>query len=99
LFAGLDGPVAYVMKCRCVPDRPGGAATVVDHVRLFPRRPEVRWEFRVHEQVLPTLRAAGVDVRWADVRIDHVGYADPALRRRKLDRDVRLLRLELADRP
>jgi tetratricopeptide (TPR) repeat protein len=71
----------------------------VDHVRLFRRHPEIRWEFRIHEQVLPALRRLHTDVRWSDVVINHVGYQDPALRRRKLERDVRLLKLEDADRP
>jgi tetratricopeptide (TPR) repeat protein/predicted O-methyltransferase YrrM len=100
LFAGLtDEHAAFVMKCRCLPDRPGGAITVVDHLRLFRLRPDVRWAYRVHEQVLPALRRTGADVRWADAMIDHVGYTDPVLRRRKLERDLRLLGLELADTP
>ena len=89
LFASLDGSnVAYVLKCRCLIDRPGGTPTVVDHVRLFPRRPDVRWEHRVHEQVLPALRRAGTDVRWSDVIVDHVGYVDPAVRKRRARRCV-----------
>jgi GT2 family glycosyltransferase/predicted Zn-dependent protease len=100
LFAALpDGNAAYVLKCRCVPHGPGGSAMVVDHVRLFRRDPAVRWEHRVHEQVLMPVRRAGHPVHFTDVRIDHVGYADPALRGRKLERDLRLLRLELAERP
>jgi tetratricopeptide (TPR) repeat protein len=57
----------------------------------------VRWEHRVHEQILPALRRSGADVRWADVAVRHVGYADPALRGRKLERDLRLLELERAE--
>src|SRR5439155_1378734 len=53
----------------------------------------------VHEQVLQAVRASQADVRWADVTVRHVGYTDPALRRRKLERDLRLLRLEDAERP
>ena len=38
---------------------------VVDHVRLFPLRPDVRWTYRVHEQILPSLmKRARVTVRW-----------------------------------
>lgn len=100
LFAQLrDENAAYVLKCVCVPDAPGGAATVVDHVRLFRNDPRVRWRYRVHEQILPALRAAGADVRWGDVRVHHVGYVDPALRARKRERDTRLLRAELAANP
>ncbi|MGE3804185.1 MAG: glycosyltransferase [Gemmataceae bacterium] len=99
-LAGLkDENVAYSMKCLCVPDRDSGTATVVDHVRLFRNHPQIRWRYRVHEQILPTVRKAGGDVRWADVVIRHVGYQDPALRRRKLDRDLRLLHLEDEEHP
>ena len=57
LFAGLkDENAAYVMKCLCLPDRAAGTATVVDHVRLFRNRPDVRWGYRIHEQILPAVR-------------------------------------------
>jgi GT2 family glycosyltransferase/predicted Zn-dependent protease len=100
LFAGLDGDAAaYAMQCRCLPDPVTGATTVVDHVRLFRNHPEIRWRYRVHEQILPAVRATGGTARWADVVIDHTGYQDPALRRRKLARDLRLLQLEDAEHP
>ncbi|MGL4555795.1 MAG: glycosyltransferase, partial [Gemmataceae bacterium] len=100
LLAGLRHEnAAYVMKCHCVPVAPGAPGTLVDHVRLFPRHPEVRWRYRVHEQILPALRARGAEVRWADVRIDHVGYVDPALVGRKRQRDLALLEEERAERP
>jgi glycosyltransferase involved in cell wall biosynthesis len=100
LFASLrHEPAAYVMKCRCVSDGPGGSVTVVDHVRLFRRDARLRWRYRVHEQILPALREAGADVRWSDVAVTHVGYADPVARGRKLERDLRLLRIEEAEQP
>ena len=101
LLAGLrrGDEAAYVIRCACDPDERGGGATVVDHVRLFPRRGDVRWDYRVHEQILPALRRAGVPVRWTDLTVRHVGYADAVTRRRKLDRDRRLLELERAARP
>jgi tetratricopeptide (TPR) repeat protein len=100
LFAGLgDENVGYVMKCLCLPDPASRSATVVDHVRLFPNHAEVRWQYRVHEQILPALRRRGGSVRWTDVVIHHAGYQDPALRSRKLERDLRLLGLENTDHP
>jgi GT2 family glycosyltransferase/predicted Zn-dependent protease len=100
LLASLpSGGVAYSMKCLCLPDPETGTATVVDHVRLFPNHPRLRWRYRIHEQILPALRGQGVEVRFADVVIHHTGYRDAALRRRKLDRDLRLLRLEQQDDP
>jgi tetratricopeptide (TPR) repeat protein len=94
-----DGNAAFVMKCLCLPDGEGAGATVVDHVRLFRNHPQVRWRYRVHEQILPAIRQVGGEVRWTDVVIQHTGYRDPALRGRKLQRDLRLLHLELADQP
>jgi len=100
LFAGLkDENAAYAMKCLCLPDPVSGTATVVDHVRLFPNHADIRWKYRVHEQILPAVRLKGGEVRWAEVVIQHVGYQDVALRRRKLERDLRLLHLENAEHP
>src|SRR6266852_5628223 len=73
--------------------------TVVDQVRLFRNNPQVRWRYRVHEQILPALRQVGCDIRFTDIAIDHAGYVDPALRRRKTERNLRLLLLEDAERP
>ncbi len=100
LLGGLrpgDG-AAYVVRCAC-DGGPAESPTVVDHVRLFPLRGDVRWTYRVHEQILPALRRAGVPVRWSDAAVRHTGYADPALRARKLARDEAILLEELRDRP
>jgi GT2 family glycosyltransferase len=92
-------PAAYVVRCSCDADAKGGGATVVDHVRLFPLRPDVRWTYRVHEQILPALRKAGIPVRWSEVTVRHTGYVDPELRARKLERDRAILEAELARNP
>lgn len=65
----------------------------------LPHRLRHRWKYRVHEQILPSLRQTGADVRWSDVAIQHVGYVDAALRKRKLARDLRLLELEKQEQP
>jgi hypothetical protein len=90
---------AYSMQCVCLPGAPGGGTTVVDHVRLFRNHPELRWSGRVHEQTLPAIRRLGHEIRWSGVVIHHTGYQDPALRRRKLQRDLRLLRLADLEEP
>ncbi len=46
LLAGLstDDPAGYVVRCACDPSPDGvGGETVVDHIRLFPLRADVRW--------------------------------------------------------
>ncbi len=100
-FANLptEKVVAYVMKCVCLPDPVTGQSTEVDHVRLFRNRPELRWEHRVHEQIMPSIRRLGSEVVLSDVRIQHTGYQDREVRRQKLQRDLRLLKLEEAERP
>jgi tetratricopeptide (TPR) repeat protein len=72
---------------------------VVDHIRLFRNDPRNRWRYRVHEQILPAIRDTQAQVRWAEVVIHHTGYQEPALRRSKLQRDLRLLELEYAEQP
>ncbi len=89
----------FVMKCLCMPDPETGTATVVDHVRLFRNHPEIRWKYRIHEQILPSIRKLGGDVRWAGVTIQHVGYQDASVRKKKLARDLALLVKEDADNP
>jgi glycosyltransferase involved in cell wall biosynthesis len=91
---------AFVVRCACDagPDGSGGD-TVVDHIRLFPLIEGVRWSYRVHEQILPALNRAGVPNQWTDITVRHTGYADRALRSRKLDRDLRILNEQLAERP
>jgi glycosyltransferase involved in cell wall biosynthesis len=91
---------AYVVRCACDPGPDGsGGQTVVDHIRLFPLRDDVRWTYRVREQIVPAIQRAGIPVRWTDLVVRHTGYTDPALRARKLERDARILRVELSERP
>jgi GT2 family glycosyltransferase/Flp pilus assembly protein TadD len=100
LFADLrPGVMAFSMKCLCVPDPAHPSPTVVDHIRLFPNAPAIRWHYRVHEQILPSVRAAGGNVCFVPIVIRHVGYKDPALRRLKLERDLRLLKLDHDEKP
>jgi tetratricopeptide (TPR) repeat protein len=102
LLASLraDQDCAYVVRCACDPGEDGsGGETVVDHIRLFPLREGIRWTYRVHEQILPALRRAGIPVRWTELTVRHTGYTDRALRARKLQRDARILRDELEERP
>jgi glycosyltransferase involved in cell wall biosynthesis len=97
---GTRDDAGYVVRCACDPSPDGtGGDTVVDHIRLFPVRGSIRWTYRVHEQILPALRRAKVPVEWTDITVRHTGYVDQALRGRKLERDTRILRGELDERP
>lgn len=73
---------------------------VVDQVKLVRNRQDLRFEGRVHEQILPSIRRAGGDVVGTDVYIVHSG-ADfsRVTRERKRDYYSRLMALDLLDRP
>jgi hypothetical protein len=93
-------PVAYVVKCLCVPRDDAAEPTVVDHVRLFPNLPGLAWEHRIHEQILQSLKRHGVTATpWCDVVVHHVGYQDPAVRQQKLQRDLDILQMEYGEQP
>ena len=74
--------------------------TVVDHVKLIRNRPELRFEGRVHEQILPAIRRAGGTVAWTDLYVVHSGSdPSPEAQERKRRRDLHLLHLELREQP
>ena len=90
---------AFLMPCLSVPSC-SADPTHVDHLcRLFRRLPEVRWERRVHEQILPSIERTGHLTFLSDVQILHLGYRDPVLDRRKMSRNLRLLHMEYATDP
>ncbi len=99
LFAGLgDEDAAYLMTQLSPADDGSGSAMTVDQVRLFRRRPAARWQYRVHEQILPSLRRAGYELRRAGVVIRHGGFREGSASAGKLERNLRLLRFEEAER-
>jgi glycosyltransferase involved in cell wall biosynthesis len=100
LRAGELPTASFIVRCACDPGPDGtGGNTVVDHVRLFPIRDDVRWKYRVHEQILPALRRAGVPDCWTDIVVRHTGYSDLVTRAGKLDRDLRLCHMDQAEMP
>jgi glycosyltransferase involved in cell wall biosynthesis len=100
LFAGLEDEIAgYVVKYLSLPARGTGGASVIEDVRLFRNHPAIRWQYRIHEQILPALERAGGKIYATDVAIQTIGYRDPALLRRKQERNLRLLLMENAEHP
>jgi tetratricopeptide (TPR) repeat protein len=96
------GVLAYVMQVHCpaADDGTGRGLTVVDHVKMLRNHVGMRFEFRIHEQVLPSIRRLGGDVAWTDIFVVHSGADHTAEgRQRKNERDLRILALELKDKP
>ncbi|MFC1584654.1 glycosyltransferase [Fibrobacterota bacterium] len=88
----LQGPPdrAYGFLIQSSPDR-GITGTVFNQIRLFPNRPDIRFTSPVHEQVLPSLEAAGIPVEYTRLRIIHTGYTDPESSRKKQLRNREIL--------
>jgi hypothetical protein len=100
LFAGLaDENAAYLMRYVALDDGAPGRTSAVDHARLFRKHPLVRWEYRVHEQILPAVVRTGGTIRQSDVVLYHLGYRDAGVVRHKLQRNGRLLELDAVDHP
>ncbi len=100
VLAGLGDELdAHAIQVRSVLDQQRTAFRMLDQVRIFRNLPQVRWDYRIHEQILPAVNRAGGQVRWTNVVVDHVGYQDAGLRRRKLQRNLRLLEMDHVDRP
>jgi tetratricopeptide (TPR) repeat protein len=68
--------------------------------RLFPRRPAIRFERRIHEQIMFSAQRAGLPLTRHDtIRINHTGYHDPAVHRTKALRNLALIRTEQSFTP
>ena len=78
---------------------PYGSQVAVDQVRLFRRDPALRWEYRVHEQILLAIRRARP--RPAPDRCGHqpCRLRGPGLVGQKLQRNLALLLRQDAERP
>jgi tetratricopeptide (TPR) repeat protein len=99
LFAVLkDKKRGYIMTQRSL--RPGSSSALrVQQVRLFRKNAGIRWEYRVHEQIAPSLAQLGFQLRWTDIVLEHSGHEDHEAWKRKVERNLRLLRLDLSERP
>ncbi len=100
LFSRLsDQNAAYTMRQRSRLEPSTHSVAMVDHVRLFRNHPQIRWQYRVHEQILPAIRRAGGELRTTDIVIEHSGFLDPAIQGPKVERNLWLLELENEEHP
>ncbi len=97
-----ENVLGFVIQVHCpgIPTAEGENVNVVDHVKMFRNRPDLRFEGRIHEQIMPAISRAKGETEWTDIIVVHSGAdLSPAGRRRKQLRDLKLLELDLADRP
>jgi tetratricopeptide (TPR) repeat protein len=72
-------------------ERPNNTGTEFVQARMFPNRPEIRFERRVHEQMMPSAFRLGLTMEKRDAVIEHHGYADPDTLKRKAKRNIGLM--------
>jgi tetratricopeptide (TPR) repeat protein len=97
LLGALAEPAAYLMTVLGDESRKYGVG--IPQLRLFKLAPDVRWEYRVHEQIFPSLARSGHPLRETDVVIRHTGYRSAEIMRHKWERNLRLLLLDIAEHP
>lgn len=99
--AALGAPekvVGFVVPVQFTDDAGGG--TRVDHVKLFRNLPGLRFEFRIHEQILQSLRRTGGEIERCEAVVLHSGYdTSEEGQRKKRARDFGLLKLDLRENP
>jgi GT2 family glycosyltransferase/Tfp pilus assembly protein PilF len=92
----------FVVPVRFTDEGPHGGVQV-DHVKVFRNLPGVAFEGRIHEQIIASLKAsAGPDCKIArlDAHVLHSGYdTSEEGQAKKRERDLKLLMLDLKDRP
>jgi len=59
-----------------VNENAGGGWTPSDKVRLFPNKPDVRFEYPIHELIEPSLKKVGLKVKNSKIPIHHYGRLD-----------------------
>lgn len=93
LFASLpEDNIGYAMTYH-------DGCSAVARIGLFRNHPEIRWTYRVHEQILPSVERLGGRAEATGIIIHTVGYQYPEAVQSKLERNFRLLLLENSDRP
>ena len=81
-------------------DEGASGGTRVDHVKLFRNLPGLKFKFRIHEQILESLRAHGGQIARSSAHVVHSGYdTSPEGQARKRERDWKLLMLDLKENP
>ncbi|MBI1331446.1 MAG: glycosyltransferase [Armatimonadetes bacterium] len=89
----------FVVPVQFVEEGPN-AGTKVDHVKLIRNFPGIRFEGRIHEQILSSIRQHGGEIVRLNAVVLHAGYDTSAKgQANKRVRDWHLLNLDLQDRP
>jgi tetratricopeptide (TPR) repeat protein len=94
--AAIKAPsVAFNLLQKSTSDN-GATGMLVSMARLFPNRPEIRYEWPIHEQVSTSILRHGIPLRETSIEIMHTGYAEPTRNREKQRRNLAILEAQAA---
>jgi glycosyltransferase involved in cell wall biosynthesis len=60
-------------------------------LRMFPNHPDLRFRYKVHEQLLHAVAMLGLHVFWTETTLHHTGYEDHGIKLQKARRNLLLL--------
>jgi glycosyltransferase involved in cell wall biosynthesis len=69
------------------------------HVKLFPRRDDIRFRYRVHEQIAPVISELGLPIRRSKALVRHVTDRSDTAQEARRQRNLRLALLDHAEHP
>ena len=99
LFGSLpQGDVAYCLR-RVSLAEDGQIGREIEQALIFRRREDIRWEYRIHEQITPALMRCGTTFEVPGISIIHTGYRDEHVNLAKARRNFRIVKKDSADRP
>jgi glycosyltransferase involved in cell wall biosynthesis len=78
-------------------EKPGKTGTEFIQARMFPNRPDIYFERRIHEQMMLSALRQGLKLVETKAIIEHHGYADPKAVQNKARRNIPLLLAEFQE--
>jgi tetratricopeptide (TPR) repeat protein len=72
-------------------ERPGNTGTEFIQARMFPNDPRIRFERKIHEQMMPCALRIGLKLEMTEAVVEHHGYAEPSVLKVKAQRNLSLL--------
>jgi glycosyltransferase involved in cell wall biosynthesis len=91
----IPNKVFYLVVCNSADGGRTGAR--FSQIRVFPNNPDIRFEGRIHEQILSSVRKLNLIEEKSPLEIFHTGYEDPALLKEKQMRNLEMFKEEYPD--
>ncbi len=91
----IPNKVFYLVVCNSADGGRTGAR--FSQIRVFPNNPGIRFEGKIHEQILSNVRKLNLIEEKTSLEIFHTGYENPALLKEKQRRNLEMFKEEYPD--